>query len=320
MNDLKFIDQEIIYLNSIDGMTGRFFTKFPYIFFPKYDLDKMDWEVYLRFVGYFVEMIMLNNSAINTFGFSKNTSEKFESMYKKYVSETEHDLRDFYDPVTKEVYTKKIDNPKNEKKKKDNKLIFPNFGHEQYINTFSTTERHGAFELLESTNCIIKKMNGKVIVQLFIFFEEILKDIAIKSQFLRENSDIKNKYKELIGRREEAFKEMEELLNKRFEESLQKIKRVYPKNPTFLNYALIIDQNCHIGMDRGLNNLLNNSKYRNFNNTRNKIAHSDNFEIKQPLSDFFYMIKEVLDYIYNEKKIIKKIDEVHEQVFTQTYS
>ena len=309
MNDIKFINQENIYLNLVSGMTGKLFTKFPHIFFPKFELDKMQWNTYLKFTEYFLDMIMLNNTAFSTFDLSKNTSAKIDSMYKKYVSETEHDLKDFYDPVTKEIYTAKTNEQENEKKNKKTNLVFPNFGYEQYINTFSTSDRHDAFELLDSMSIVIRKMNNRVIVHLFIFFEEILRYISENSILLKENYNEK-----LCG------EEKRNLLKKNFDESYKLIEKVYPKYPTFKKYALMIDQNCQIGNERGLFKFLRKGKYKDFSNTRNKIVHEgDKYEIEQPLTDFFYAIKEMLDYIYNKEEIIKKLDKVYEQVYISQF-
>ena len=152
-------------------------------------------------------------------------------------------------------------------------------------------------------------MNNRVIFQLYSFFEEILKYISKHSKLLEET------YIKKLD-----FKDKKELLNKKFEESHKLIKEYYPKLPTYKQYAMIIDQNCHIGSERGLSKFLKNAKYKNFNDTRNSIVHDgDEYEIKKPLTDFFYVVKEMLDYIYNKEEIIKKLDKVYEQVYISQF-
>lgn len=298
MENLHFIDIEQLYLNKFKSSQEEesfWKNKYPHIFFPIYDDKKFaNNDLYIDlFLPWHHEIVMLHNNLYNYFNLGKSIKASYESLSEKYLPENKED----------EDQTNQI------QKKLSNKVFFTNKGHEKYIKSFDYIDRSFNLMMLESYESMSERFVPQFSALIYVYFEKYLRKIA-------DWSTIPEKHTYYYDHKLEKKRVSSEKYDMQKNNNLFEMKQKFKRLPTMQLYGKIIDRNCNIEEKEGISSLLNKRRYRTFNKFRNCIIHSDaskNLNILSPLN-CFYLLKEILDFICINNKIISSMEDVEDSL------
>ena len=164
--------------------------------------------------------------------------------------------------------------------------------------------------MLESYETMSEKFTPQFSALIYVYFEKYLRQIVRWSTIPKKNTYV---YDDKLKQETVSL----EKFNIQQKDILFDMKQKFKRLPTMQLYGKIIDQNCKLEDKEGLSNFLNKRRYKKFNKFRNCIIHSDpkrNLNTLSPL-DCFYLQKEILDFIYNNNKIIRTMEDFENSFF-----
>ena len=298
MDDLNFIDIEQLYLNKFKSSQEEesfWKNKYPHIFFPTYDNKKFaNNDLYIDyFLPWHHEIVMLHNNLYSYFNLGKSIKASYELLSNKYLPENQEDEYQ-KNPIQKNL---------------SKKVYFTNKGHEKYIKSFDIIDRSFNIKMLESYESMNEKLLPQLSALIYVYFEKYLRNIA-------DLSTTPEKQTYFYDYKFEKKRVSLEKYDMQKKNNLFDMKQKFKRLPTMQLYGKIIDQNCNLEEKEGISNLLNNGRYRTFNRFRNCIIHSDpskNLNILSPLN-CFYLLKEILDFICINNKIISSMEDVEDSL------
>ena len=276
---IEYFGIEKLYLNNLKTLEEwkTFWKRYPHIFFPD-SLEKDGSNIDL-FMGFHEKTVFLNDIL---FVLEKEWSNR-SGKYKLMQEDFDMDASEVYD---------------SNDRKNQSSISTLKTGNEQFIKTQDLADRYFAFETIENYVKEFEKFSNHFFSsRLFIFFEEIIKKIGYNTTFTKSYKD----------------------RGPEFDEKLSKIKKDFHYLPTFRKIALIIDINCRNTYLSSVENFFKDKRFTQFNRQRNAIVHPDLVSKNQPLSnsDCFFLIKETIEFFWNNKKIMEQIKKCGEQNITK---